>query len=111
MIFLFQSKRSGISSLSNISTIIIRYHNHCYKVQHVLQAGLASGMSTTEGVHSSKAPKVSPNFDGLKYVLPQSFIPDLKKKKKKQVTFRGANDDVQTPYIIWGAWAWGDSAT
>ena len=77
-------------------------------MQHVLQAGLSLGMSTTEGLHSSKAPKVDPNFDGLKFVLPQSFVPDL---RSRQVTFRGANGDVQAPYIIWGAWAWGDTAT
>ena len=76
-------------------------------MQAVLQAGLSLGMSTTEGLRSSKAPKVHPNFDGLTSVLPQSFVPDL---KRRQVTFRGANGNVQAPYMIWGAWAWGDTA-
>ncbi|KAL8726131.1 MAG: hypothetical protein Q9181_006168 [Wetmoreana brouardii] len=77
-------------------------------MQHILQTGLSSGMSATEGIHSQKLHKVDPNFDGFKYVLPQSFVPDL---KSKQVTFKGAYGDVKAPYIIWGAWAWGDEAT
>jgi aryl-alcohol dehydrogenase-like predicted oxidoreductase len=77
-------------------------------MQHILQAGLSSGMSATEGIHSKKPHKVDPGFDGFKYVLPQSFVPDL---QSRQVTFRGANGDVKAPYMIWGAWAWGDTAT
>jgi len=66
-------------------------------MQHILQAGLSSGMSAAEGTHSKKAHKVDPSIDGYKYVLPQSFVPDL---RSRQVTFRGANGDVKAPYLI-----------
>lgn len=77
-------------------------------MQHIPQADLSSGMSATEDIHTKKAHNVDPGFDGFKYVLPQSFVPNL---RSKQVTFQGANGDAKAPYIIWGTWAWGDTAT
>lgn len=76
-------------------------------MQHVLQAGLASGMSSTEGIHSAKPIPVDPSFDGLKSLLPQSFVPS----KNSRVTLRGKNGNIQAPNINIGAWSWGDTAT
>jgi aryl-alcohol dehydrogenase-like predicted oxidoreductase len=75
--------------------------------QHILQAGLAAGMSATAGLHSSTPKRVDPSFDDLEHVLPQSFIPTY----ESRVTFRGKHEDVQAPVISWGAWSWGDKAT
>ena len=50
-------------------------------MQKILQAGLSSGMSATEGVHSNKPKRVDPSFDGLASLLPAKFIP----KKTSQV--------------------------
>lgn len=76
--------------------------------QHVLQAGLASGMSAVSGIHSSKPTKPPSDFDGLAHLLPQSFVPTAESK----VTLKGAKgDDVKVPYMAIGAWPWGDTAT
>ncbi|KAL9592608.1 MAG: hypothetical protein Q9179_006547 [Wetmoreana sp. 5 TL-2023] len=48
-------------------------------------------MSATEGIHSQKLHKVDPNFDGLKYVLLRSFVPDL---NTKQVTSSRMADEL-----------------
>lgn len=76
-------------------------------MQHVLQAGLAAGMSATEGFHSSKPTHVDPSFDGLKSVMPQDFVPT----KDGRVTFKGAKGDVRASYLSIGAWSWGDTGT
>lgn len=75
--------------------------------QHVLQTGLAAGMSATNGIHSSKPNPVDLSFDGLKHVLPQEVVPN----GKSRVRMRGAKGDVNVPYICIGAWPWGDKAT
>ena len=76
--------------------------------QHVLQSGLASGMSAASGANYAKKPnKVDPSFDGLAQVLPQSFVPN----SRSRLTLKGAKGDVQAPYISIGAWPWGDTAT
>ena len=75
--------------------------------QHALQAGLAAGMSATDGIHSSKPNPVDPSFDGLRHVLPQDIVPD----GGSRVRMRGAKSDVYVPYICIGAWSWGDKAT
>ncbi|KAK5156805.1 hypothetical protein LTR04_005581 [Oleoguttula sp. CCFEE 6159] len=76
-------------------------------MQHVLQTGLSAGMSAVSGFHSNKPPKVDPSFDGLKAVLPESFVPTAETK----VTLRGKNGNVEAPYMSIGAWSWGDEAT
>lgn len=73
----------------------------------MLQAGLASGMSATEGPHRKNQVGVDPSFDGMACVLPQSFIPTA----ESRVTFRGKKGNVEVPLIFWGAWSWGDKAT
>ena len=76
--------------------------------QYVLQAGLSSGMSTTEGVHGKDKHGVDPAFDGTKHLLPQDFVPTT----DSRLTFRGKNGTkVQFPYLSWGSWSWGDTAT
>ncbi|KAK5205896.1 hypothetical protein LTR47_009451 [Exophiala xenobiotica] len=74
----------------------------------VLQTGLASGMSATDGFHSSKPPPMPPGYDGLKHVLSESFNPT----EDTRLTLKGkGGNDVQIPVMIWGAWPWGDTAT
>ena len=76
--------------------------------QKILQAGLSSGMSAVSGFHSSKPKSLDPSYDGLKHVVPDSFVPQL----DTRYTFRGKNgQDIQVPLIIWGAWSWGDTST
>lgn len=48
---------------------------HYTKMQKIFQTGLSAGMSATEGVHSLKPTSVDPSFNGLKSLLPQSFVP------------------------------------
>jgi len=77
-------------------------------MQNVLQAGLSSGMSATEGLHSNKPKKVSPDLDGLKALMPSNWTPT----SKTRITFKGAKGkDVQAAPISIGAWPWGDTAT
>ena len=76
--------------------------------QHVLQAGLASGMSAISGIHSTKPTKAPSDFDGLAQLLPQCFVPTAESK----ITLKGVKgDDVKVPYMAIGAWPWGDTAT
>ena len=75
--------------------------------QHILQAGLTSGMSATEGPHRKNKVGVDPSFDGMAAVLPQSFVP----KADSRVTFRGKKGNVEVPLLFWGAWSWGDKGT
>lgn len=76
--------------------------------QYVLQAGLASGMSATEGLMHSPHPKpVDPKMSEECHVLPSDFVPD----SRSRVTLRGKVHDVLIPYMCIGAWPWGDKAT
>lgn len=76
--------------------------------QHVLQTGLASGMSATEGpMHSPHPNPVDPKMSEESYVLPSEIIPD----SRARITLRGKAHDVLVPYICIGAWSWGDKAT
>lgn len=78
-------------------------------MQHILQNGLKAGLSATSGFHSKKGGEksVSSDHDGLAYVLPDDFIPT----PETRITLKGAQHDVQVPWISWGAWSWGDVAT
>jgi aryl-alcohol dehydrogenase-like predicted oxidoreductase len=73
----------------------------------VLQAGLAAGMSATDGIHKADPKPVDPSFDGLKSLLPKDFLPD----KNTRVTLRGAKGDIQAPLMNIGAWSWVDKTT
>ncbi|GIC91027.1 aldo/keto reductase [Aspergillus udagawae] len=76
--------------------------------QYVLQTGLASGMSATEGpMHSPHPNPVDPKMSEESYVLPSEIIPD----SQARITLRGRAHDVLVPYICIGAWSWGDKAT
>ena len=75
--------------------------------QHVLQAGLSSGLSATLGVHSKAKNGVDPSLDGTRHHQPQDFIPTT----ESRLTFHGKNGTkVQFPYLSCGAWSWGDTA-
>ncbi|KAF2418406.1 aldo-keto reductase [Tothia fuscella] len=77
-------------------------------MQHVLQAGLSSGMSATEGIHSSKPKRVSPEFNGLQSLMPRDWTPT----SKTRITHKGAKgQNVHASVISIGAWPWGDTAT
>jgi hypothetical protein len=73
----------------------------------VLQAGLAAGMSATDGIHIAEPRPVDPSFDGLKSLLPMSFVSN----KSMQITLHGAKGDIQVPVMNIGAWSWGDKPT
>jgi aryl-alcohol dehydrogenase-like predicted oxidoreductase len=77
--------------------------------QYVLQAGLASGMSSTAGYHSSHPNPVEPQVDAKSeaYILPV----DVKVDSESRVTLKGAKADVEVPYLCIGAWPWADKAT
>ncbi|KAF9697609.1 hypothetical protein EKO04_004201 [Ascochyta lentis] len=82
-------------------------------MQHVLQAGLSSGMSAVSGVHTGSHVKpnpvreTNPHFDGLATVIPENEIPSA----RKLVTYKGKNGNVQAPPLCIGAWPWGDKST
>lgn len=82
-------------------------------MQHVLQAGLSSGMSAVSGIHSGSHVKPNPvresnpSFDGLATVIPENEIPSA----KNLVTYKGKNGNVQAPPLSIGAWPWGDKST
>lgn len=75
--------------------------------QHVLQTALSSGFSTTEGFHSEKPVPVEDDFNGLEYVLPESFVP----KGTDRFKIRAKGGDLEASYLSVGAWPWGDTAT
>lgn len=76
--------------------------------QYVMQAGLASGMSATEGVYSPHPKPVDPHLSDPAYVLPADVMPD----SQSRIALRGrAGKDVLIPYMSIGTWAWGDKAT
>jgi aryl-alcohol dehydrogenase-like predicted oxidoreductase len=82
-------------------------------MQHVLQTGLASGMSAVSGIHSGKHTKPNPvrdsnpSFNGLATVMPQDWTPQA----TPNVVYKGKNGDVHAPPLCIGAWSWGDKAT
>tara|TARA_R110002003_G_scaffold325_4_gene18788 strand:+ start:12741 stop:13862 length:1122 start_codon:yes stop_codon:yes gene_type:complete len=82
-------------------------------MQHVLQAGLSSGMSAVSGVHTGKHTKpnpvreTQPSFDGLAAIMPDDWIPE----GTPNAVYKGKNGDVRAPPICTGAWSWGDKAT
>jgi hypothetical protein len=80
----------------------------------ILQAGLSSGMSATDGIHkgteNAKPNPVRythPEFDGLAHVIPENDFPSA----SKLVTYQGKYLNVQAPPLCIGAWPWGDKAT
>jgi aryl-alcohol dehydrogenase-like predicted oxidoreductase len=88
------------------TSIIVGYTQYLQAMDHVLQAGLAAGMSATEGAHSAEPIPVDPAFDGHT-LLPRSFIP----AKTSRVTLRGKHGNISAPIMNIGAWSWGDVAT
>ena len=75
--------------------------------QYVLQTGLATGMSATEGIHSPHPKPVDPKTSAEEYVLLASITPDV----HARVSLRGKDQDAPVPYMCIGAWSWGDKAT
>ncbi|KAJ5095976.1 hypothetical protein NUU61_005332 [Penicillium alfredii] len=76
--------------------------------QYVMQAGLASGMSATEGIHSPHPKPVDPHLSDPAYVLPADVMPD----SQSRIALHGrGGKDVLTPYMSIGTWSWGDKAT
>lgn len=72
------------------------------------QAGLASGMSATEGIYPAHPKSVDPNLSDPAHMLPENVIPD----SRSRVAVRGfGGKDVCIPYMNVGTWAWGDKAT
>lgn len=74
----------------------------------MLQVGLASGMSATEGVHSPHPQPVDPHLSDPAYVLPSDVVPNS--QSRMALPARGGKD-VLIPYMCIGAWSWGDKAT
>ncbi|KAJ5090790.1 hypothetical protein N7532_009474 [Penicillium argentinense] len=76
--------------------------------QYMMQAGLAAGMSATEGVHSPHPKPVDPSFSDPAYGLPLELVPN----SQSRIALHGrGNQDVLIPYMSIGAWSWGDKAT
>lgn len=71
-----------------------------------LQAGLAAGMSATEGIHSPKPNPVPPELAG-KNILPTNIVLHA----KDRVDFPSAKFPVKASPLCVGAWPWGDKAT
>jgi glucose-6-phosphate 1-epimerase len=74
----------------------------------MMQAGLASGMSATEGVKSPHPKPVDSTFSDPEYVLPEDITPNS--QSRIALRARGGKD-VLIPYMSIGTWAWGDKAT
>ncbi|KUM58000.1 hypothetical protein ACN42_g9174 [Penicillium freii] len=76
--------------------------------QYMMQAGLAAGMSGTEGMHSPHPKPVDPHLSDPVNMLPPDLTPD----SKSRIALRGVGGkDVLVPYLSIGAWSWGDKAT
>ncbi|KAL1998805.1 hypothetical protein VTN02DRAFT_5541 [Thermoascus thermophilus] len=75
--------------------------------QEMLQAGLAAGMSATQGMHAPKLKPVDPLKSDEPYVLPENILPDT----HSRLSLRGTTQDVLVPYMCIGAWSWGDTST
>ncbi|KAJ5480719.1 hypothetical protein N7539_006613 [Penicillium diatomitis] len=76
--------------------------------QYMMQAGLASGMSATEGVHPARLRSVDPNLGDPAHLLPGDIVPNSQSRLNVRV-FNGK--DIQIPYLGIGTWSWGDKAT
>jgi len=75
--------------------------------QHVIQAGLAMGMSATEGIHKLDPNLAKPALTTIGSLTPQNFIPS----PSSRILLRGKKGDIQAPIMNIGAWSWGDTAT
>ncbi|KAJ5467552.1 hypothetical protein N7475_005304 [Penicillium sp. IBT 31633x] len=76
--------------------------------QYMMQAGLAAGMSSTQGRHSPHPKPVDPYLSDPINMLPADLIPN----SRSRIALHGVNGkDVLVPYISIGAWSWGDKAT
>lgn len=76
--------------------------------QYMMQAGLASGMSATEGIYPAHPKSVDPNLSDPAHMLPENVVPN----SRSRIAVRGyGGKDVMIPYISIGTWAWGDKAT
>jgi glucose-6-phosphate 1-epimerase len=74
----------------------------------MMQAGLAAGMSGTQGMHSPYPKLVDPHLSDPVNMLPPDLTPD----SKSRIALRGVDGkDVLVPYLSIGAWSWGDKAT
>ncbi|EME40572.1 hypothetical protein DOTSEDRAFT_27208 [Dothistroma septosporum NZE10] len=77
------------------------------QMDKVLQAGLASGFSATEGYHSATPEFVSPDYDNNKDLTPSDYVPSADRK----IRYRGRSGDVHAASWCIGAWPWGDFGT
>ncbi|KAJ5733196.1 hypothetical protein N7533_013643 [Penicillium manginii] len=76
--------------------------------QYMMQAGLATGMSATAGMHSPHLRPVDPNLSDPAHVLPSDLVPN----SQTRMALHGCGgQDVLIPYLSIGAWSWGDKAT
>ena len=78
-------------------------------MQHVLQTGLAAGLSAVSGFHSNKPNAVPKDHDHTQDLTPSSDIP--RPFPEGRVTYRGKNHNVDAPRVCIGSWSWGDTAT
>ncbi|KAJ5980371.1 hypothetical protein N7481_007669 [Penicillium waksmanii] len=76
--------------------------------QYMMQAGLATGMSATEGMHSPHLRPVDPNLSDPAHVLPSDLVPN---SQTRMALHGRGGQDVLIPYLSIGAWSWGDKAT
>lgn len=73
-----------------------------------MQAGLAAGMSGSQGLHSPRLQPVDRKLSDPVNMLPADFIPN----SQSRMALPGVNGkDVLVPYMSIGAWSWGDKAT
>ncbi|KAJ5675478.1 hypothetical protein N7462_008375 [Penicillium macrosclerotiorum] len=76
--------------------------------QFMMQAGLATGMSATEGVNSPHVKPMDSHLSEPAYVLPADLVPN----SRSRIALHGyGGKDVLIPYMSIGTWAWGDKAT
>ena len=75
-------------------------------IDKVLQAGLAMGMSATDGFHEAK-PIATDICSNRFMLLPQDVLPD----KNTRLILCGAKFDVEAPIMNIGAWSWSDRPT
>ena len=76
--------------------------------QYMMQAGLATGMSATEGMHSPHPRPVDPSLADPFQVLPPDIVPN---SQTRMALHGRGGQDVLIPYMSIGAWSWGDKAT
>jgi aryl-alcohol dehydrogenase-like predicted oxidoreductase len=78
-------------------------------MQHALQAGLASGLSATSGIHSSKPNRLPEDHDHIRDLTPSSYVP--KAFPDTKLLYKGKHHNVEAPPFVIGGWPWGDKAT